>query len=575
MDACLTDEQLDALATSEGAQDPVDSLRTHLDQCPACRARFEECRANLTYLATVKDMLQASQAPVGNGTTADPRAGEIASQAGEPVLPSDGIPGYRILSEIHRGGQGVVYKATQLATNRTIALKVLLGGAFASLRRRDRFRREIDLVAGLNHPNIVTVYDSGLTPDGQPYLAMEYLDGVPLDQYVRSTIRGQTAGGKKILDDTLRLFSTICAAVSYAHRHGVIHRDLKPSNIRIDANGEPHIVDFGLAKVVAAEVATRAPPITMDGEFLGTVAYSAPEQVAGDAALIDTRTDVYSLGVVLYEMLTGHFPYPVVGQMADALRSITETPPEPPSSWRRRRNGRAAHEPALPFPYRIDAELDTIVLKALAKERDRRYQSAEHLGQDIEHYRAGQPIDAKRDSAIYVLRKTLSRHRLAAGLAGAAVVLIALFGIIMSVMYQNQRLERQRADAERARAVDAQGNLADAMVKLGDIAMTRHDTDDALAQYLGALAIYEHLCAAAPTNRLHREHLIRGYRRLAMAYHAAGRGAEAIETQQKAVALLPSGESASRRELERDLARLRAAPATQPTAVPWEAGTGQ
>jgi WD40 repeat protein/tRNA A-37 threonylcarbamoyl transferase component Bud32 len=346
----------------------------------------------------------------------------------QPSRP-DWIEGYDILGEIHRGGQGVVYKAVQRATKRTVALKVLRDAALATDEERIRFQLEIDVVAGLHHPNIVTIYESGVVHDCA-YYAMEYVHGRPLDDFMRG--RGLS------VRETLALFTKVCSAVNYAHQRGVIHRDLKPSNILVDTEGEPRVVDFGLAKVAGTRLASDGRPLTVTGMFMGTVAYASPEQARGDQSLIDIRTDVYSLGVILYESLTGEYPYPVVGQIADVLKHVIETEPKRPSSVR----------------HRIDNEIETIVVKALAKDRGRRYQTAESLLRDIEHYLAGEPIDAKRDSAWYVFNKTVRRHRVAVGIAASFVALLAVAAVTLA--FANARVDAQRRAAEagwrRARA---------------------------------------------------------------------------------------------------------------------------
>jgi WD40 repeat protein len=338
-----------------------------------------------------------------------------------------------------------VYKATQKATKRTVALKLLLQGACASPRQRQRFEREIDLVASLRHPNIVTIYDSGVNR-GQPFYAMEYIEGRPLDEQVappRSLEARQAAAQRSGPDghapppiaDALRLFHRICSAVGYAHQHGVIHRDLKPANILIDSAGEPHVLDFGLAKLTERGSDEPGRALTTTGEFLGTLAYASPEQAKGEPQLIDVRSDVYALGVILFEMLTGTYPYPVAGPLSDVLKHITDTQPRRPSHTRRD----------------VDNEVETIVLKALAKEPERRYQSAEHLGRDVCNYLNGEPIDAKRDSTWYLLRKTLRRH--SAVVATAA----AFFAVIAAALVVSLHLWR-RAVADRDIARIAQGN---------------------------------------------------------------------------------------------------------------------
>ena len=312
---------------------------------------------------------------------------------------NNSIPGYEVLGQIHRGGQGVVLIAQQQSTKRTVALKVLLEGANAGSAERARFEREVDLAASLHHPNIVTIFDSGQTVDSIPFCAMEYIEGEPLETWAQR-------GGPRPLADVLRLFIKICRAVNYAHQRGVIHRDLKPNNILVDARGEPHIVDFGLAKPIVGR--EEEEPVTLTGQFLGTLANAAPEQVQDDPSLIDTRTDVYALGIVLYVLLTGHFPYRLVGSLAEVFQIIETAAPWPPSSWKRRQ----------PDPlcggeipqYRIDEALDAIVLKTLAKNRDDRYQSAAALADDLERYLTGKPLLAPPPSMGFAVRYWIKRN---------------------------------------------------------------------------------------------------------------------------------------------------------------------
>ena len=340
------------------------------------------------------------------------------------------LEGYDIIGELHRGGQGAVYKAYQKSMKRDVAIKVLLGGAYASDSAKRRFEREIELIASLKHPNIVAVHDSGVTSDGQPYCVMDYVEGKPLDAHVRAS--------QSTLEETLTLFGKICDAVTYAHQRGVIHRDLKPSNILIDADGSPKVLDFGLAKNLAGPV-DRVLSVT--GQVVGTLPYMSPEQAQGVTDEIDTRTDVYALGVILYELLTGHYPYPVVGKMAEILNNIVATPATVPShQWtpesgvsrsksKRFRSGRCP----------IDDEVQTIVLRCLSKERERRYQSAGGLLRDIERYLAGEPIEAKRDSTWYLLRKLAVRHTVASVALVCVLVTIISFGVISFELYRQTR----------------------------------------------------------------------------------------------------------------------------------------
>jgi serine/threonine protein kinase len=443
---CLTPEAVASYIDSTLDDGATRQITAHLKVCAACRRLVDAHQADERLAAGIRDAFDA-------GTVFLPL--ESTSEPAPPIKP-DAITGYEIRDEIHRGGQGVVFEALQKATRRTVALKVLLHGAFASNRQRRRFEREIEMVAGLQHPHIVTVYDSGLTSDSRPYLAMEYIDGVPLDKYVdaRQTEvdpHGSAGGGEKplTLREGLQLFLKVCAAVAYAHQHGVIHRDLKPSNILIDREGEPHVLDFGLAKDLETPPADGK-SVTLAGEFMGTVAYASPEQINLTSTL-DVRSDVYSLGVILYEMLTGRFPYQVTGPIAEIFNRITSAQPEAPSAWHRRRSADGQRAAAERSAFRIDNDLETIILKCLSKPLERRYQSVDELTRDIRHYLANEPIEAKRDSGWYVLRKTVYKHRMAALVVIAFLAVIAE-AVIVSVIHRNQAIiDRDRvAHAEQA-----------------------------------------------------------------------------------------------------------------------------
>lgn len=347
----------------------------------------------------------------------------------EPLPTPESFPGYEIVREIHRGGQGVVYQAIQKATKRKVALKVMHGGPFVGSKGRARFEREVAILAQLQHPNIVGVLDSG-TSVGQAFYVMDYVPGQTLDAWM--------AGDPKLLAEILPLFAKICEAVNAAHLKGITHRDLKPSNIRIDHSGEPHILDFGLAKVVIGEVTEETQPqmMSMTGQFIGSLPWASPEQAEGAPGKVDLRTDVYSLGVILYQLLTGgKFPYEVIGNMRDVMENILRAEPARPSTIRRQ----------------VNDEVETIVLKSLQKERERRYQSAGELGRDIRRYLSGEPIEAMRDSGWYVIRKTLRKYQVPTTVAAVFLVLVIGFGIVSYVLYRNADDARERAN----KALDA------------------------------------------------------------------------------------------------------------------------
>ena len=367
----------------------------------------------------------------------DARTGDIDPAGAE--LPT--IAGYRLLEEIGRGGMGVAYKALQLSTKRIVALKVMLAGPFSSPSARRRFEREVELAARFQHSGIVRVLESGRV-NQQQYYAMDYVAGVPLSRYLSTT--------EPDIRTTLGIFQRICEAVEYAHRHGVVHRDLKPANVLVDDEGEPHILDFGLAKATDQDdteesLTTR---VSLPGQVVGTLFYLSPEQAAGMPGEVDPRTDVYSLGVMLYEALTGSLPFDTRGRPSEVIQRILEAPPIPPSS----------------LSVRVDSELGTILLKALAKESDRRYPSAQAMAEDIRRYLEGEPISARRPSSLYFLRKKALKYRWTTILC-LTIVVAVLIGLGLRSFWQERELARARRIALGAqRALEA----GDVETALGD-----------------------------------------------------------------------------------------------------------
>lgn len=350
-----------------------------------------------------------------------------AERSSQPTeLPSDLFPGYTIVANISRGGQGRVYEAIDNSTQRRVAIKVPRSGPFIDDAERGRFEREIRILAQLQHPNIVTIHSSG-TVTAQRYFVMDFIDGQPLGDYV--------SGNHLTIEQTLHLFLRICDAVNAAHLRGIVHRDLKPGNIQIDDHGEPHVLDFGLAKAIPnpAGGAVDSLDATVAGQFVGSLPWSAPEQVMNTPDAIDLRTDVYGLGLLLYFMLTQSFPYERRANLVEMTDRILRSDPARPSSLRRE----------------INDELDTIVLMCLNKEPDRRYQIAGELARDVKRYLAGEPIEAKRDSSGYLLAKMLRRHRGLAMLVTAFVGMTLVYAVTMSLLYQraskSERLAETRA----------------------------------------------------------------------------------------------------------------------------------
>ena len=348
----------------------------------------------------------------------------------QSLPPPDSFPGFRIISELRRGGQGVVYEAFQPTTKRTVALKALHGRSFADPRDKARFDREIEILAQLKHPNIVSLHDAAVTDQG-PFFVMDFISGRPLDEYVKDEDLS--------VQETIRLFAKVCDAVNAAHVRGVVHRDLKPSNILVDEQGEPHVLDFGLSKITAPDDpgAPRGRTVTETGQFVGSLPWATPEQAEGASDKIDVRTDVYALGLVLFQALTGYFPYEVTGSLRDVLDNILNATPLKPSALR----------PDIP------SDVDTIVLKCLSKERERRYQTAGEVGLELERFIRGEPILAHPPSAVYFLKKFARRNRALVG--GIGIALLAIIGGATAATWQ-----AVAATAQRNRAVTAERQAA-------------------------------------------------------------------------------------------------------------------
>jgi eukaryotic-like serine/threonine-protein kinase len=395
-----------------------------------------ECAGEKALIEDVQSLL-ASYGPAALELEDSPI--QLSTSPDHPVaaaIPADAIDGYEILSEIHRGGQGVVYLAIQHSTKRKVALKVILEGPFLGSAEKRRFEREIEVIGSLQHPGIVPIFDSGIAHH-QYYYAMEYIRGQTLNKSVSDR--------KLSLEQTLKLFATICEAVGYAHQKGIIHRDLKPSNILVDDLGVPRVLDFGLAKKEGSHFETNGQPVLVSatGQIMGTLAYMSPEQTKGIPHLVDIRSDVYSLGVILYELLTGEMPYDLHHSMQENLSTIQHAEPR-----QFRSNGQ-----------RINIDLRTIILKAMSKESSRRYATAGTLGEEVARYLGGQPIEARRDNALYVLRRTMRRHFVVATAVFTFLALLAVFSVVSWTLYVDARrsqrgeeLTAEKYKVERDRA---------------------------------------------------------------------------------------------------------------------------
>ena len=383
-----------------------------LGECP-------QCGASLTGAATGATGRTAS-------FTHRSRAGEEARTKALEWMRGHFEGKYEILDFVKSGGMGAVYRARQQRPSRIVALKVLLGGHFASTVQLRRFEREAQAVAMLKHPAIVPVYEYG-EADGQPYFTMEFVEGMDLRSYALENRLSR--------EEICRQMVRVCDAIQYAHEHGVVHRDLKPGNIMVDGLNRPRILDFGLSRAPISED-DEEERLTATGEYLGTPRYMSPEQAMGKPSGVDERTDVFALGVMLYEMIVGTVPYPIEHVRGMKLVEVLTT-------W----------EPLRPSALKPDVprDLEIILLKAVAREKDQRYQSARALGEDLESWLAGRPIAARPATLEYLLSRWAWRNRKVLIPAALAVLVVLAFSGYGMVRLGQEVAARRAKDAIIAR----------------------------------------------------------------------------------------------------------------------------
>jgi len=406
-----------------------------LEQAPAERRAWLDGAAGGDP-TLVTDVLRLLSADARHASPLDLELAQVAAQVlrvDTAELPLTDFGPYRITRLLGEGGMGVVYLARRSDLGSVAAIKILRD-AWLSPARRERFAAEQRTLAQLNHPSIAQLHDADTLPDGTPWFVMEYVEGVPLTDYCREHATS--------IEGCLELFRAVCEAVQHAHGHAVIHRDLKPSNILVTADGTVKLLDFGIAKHL--EDVEGTVDQTRTGLRMMTPAYAAPEQIRGER--VGIHTDVYSLGVILYELLAGRPPFDLGNKTpAEAMSIVVDQDPERPSAVTRRQ---AAGPRARSAGHTSWADLDVLVLTAMQKEPARRYQTVEALIRDVDHYLAGEPLEARADTLRYRLGKFVRRHRVA--VAAAAAVGLVLVG---TVVFYTVRLARARnvAVAEAAR----------------------------------------------------------------------------------------------------------------------------
>src|ERR1700757_2867626 len=337
-------------------------------------------------VAGVADRGDANKPPSHKAT----RGAELLGELGD----------YELLEEVGRGGQGVIFRARQKSLNRTVALKVIRLGQWASKAHLKRFRLEAEAAARLEHPGIVPIHEVG-ERDGSCYFSMKFVEGGQLDAVAKRE--------PMPVRQAVELMTKVARTVHYAHEHGIVHRDIKPGNILLDAKGEPHLTDFGLARLVESESS-----VTHTLEVMGTPSYMAPEQAAGNNAGLSSATDVYGLGAVFYQLLTGHPPF-AGGTTFETVRLVLDTEPRQPRLWNPK----------------INRDLSTICLKCLEKHPQRRYSSALALAEDLERWLKHEPIQARRTGIFTRSKKWVRRNPSSTLLAASLIALAAAAGWIV------------------------------------------------------------------------------------------------------------------------------------------------
>jgi eukaryotic-like serine/threonine-protein kinase len=563
-----------------------------------------EVESLLTYVKKTGKFIDKGALAVMAKELAGERSAHLDSPDQDPMIGKT-IFQYRITAKLGSGGMGDVFRAVRAddAYEGHVALKLISAGHQSSFFI-SRFKTERQILASLDHPNVARLFDGGTTEDGVPYLVMEYIEGEPITAYCDQR--------RLSIGDRLKLFVQVCSAVQYAHQHLIIHRDIKPDNILVTADGTAKLMDFGIAKILDEEAESGQHETTMTGMRAFTPAYASPEQIKGEP--ISTASDVYSLGVVLYQILTGRSPYPISNLAQHELaRAICEVEPEKPStvvSSAPKANDKfspesvSASRNTTPEKLRrsLAGDLDQILLKALRKEPQHRYASAQALADDLQAYALGLPVSARRGTFSYRAAKFIRRNKLSLTVA-AIILLIMLAGAVAIVREARiARMEQQRAQrrfdslrklahslifdihdsiadlpgstAARKLLVEEavgyldglsqdiagdrelQRELATAYTRVGDVQGYLYrsnlgDTSGAVKNYEKGLAIRERLAKIYPNDPKVERELAESYQKIAVAFRVLGQNSDslqffhrALERRKALAAADPSSESA-------------------------------
>jgi non-specific serine/threonine protein kinase/serine/threonine-protein kinase len=456
-----------------------EKLQAALDLAPEQRRAFlNEAAGSNPELRRELESLLAAHEQAGTNFLNTPPAPAIAITENlerAELFIGRRIGPYQIVNQIGAGGMGEVYRAFRIDEyEKEVAIKVVRAGQESGFSL-SRFKNERQILARLDHPNIAHLLDGGTTEAGRPYLVMEFIEGKPIDDYCDSH--------KLSTEERLRLFLQVCSAVQYAHQRLIIHRDIKPSNILVTSAGAPKLLDFGIAKILDTETAGQHEPTLTIFRAL-TPGYASPEQVKGEP--ITTASDVYSLGVVLYELLTGRHPYRRPNSTAqDISRAVCEVEPEKPSTAVKKRNvDESAGEShsysadgqdnsARKLSQRLRGDIDNIVLMALRKESQRRYTSVEQFAEDIRRHLENLPVLARKDTVVYRTSKFINRHK--AGVVAAILLTLILLGALAITLWE-ARVAREQAGVARSQEARAERRFNDVRKLANSLIFEVHDS---------------------------------------------------------------------------------------------------